>query len=130
MNEVRNPQQYEEAGPVAITTGILMAGQPKMEEVAQAQEKDAAVQDRREAEPEVRRRLTPQQVDAVAFNEFIKRLKEFLAGDVYWMHILAMPGGRTKRRQVGEAVKKLVFTIPHFQENGPFNREMRRKFGA
>lgn len=61
--------------------------------------------------------MNKQELEAKKLEDFITRLKGFLANDPYWVYVLAMEGGRTKRRQVGDRIKKLVTTIPRIGEH-------------
>ena len=84
-------------------------------------------QPEKKASEETKRRLTPAELDQKALAGFLDRAREFLASDTYWMHVLTMPGGRTKRKQVAAAFSKLMVTIPHIEQTRP-NRAARRAF--
>jgi hypothetical protein len=63
--------------------------------------------------------MKPHEVEAVAHEAFLKRAKEFLASDPYWVHLLVMEGGRTKRKQVAREFAKQMCIIPKVGDNGP-----------
>lgn len=73
--------------------------------------------------------MNKQQLEEKKLNDFLDRARDFLANDVYWMHVLTMPGGRQKRKQVANAFSKMMTTIPHLDpgENAT-PRAMRRAF--
>lgn len=73
--------------------------------------------------------MTQREVEQKKLDDFLDRAKQFLADDPYWMHVLTMPGGRAKRKQVANAFSKMMTTIPHLDpgENAT-PRAMRRAF--
>lgn len=71
--------------------------------------------------------MTQQEVEQKKLDDFLTRAREFLANDAYWMHVLTLPGGRAKRRQVAREFTKVMTTIPKLESDRP-NRRMRRAF--
>lgn len=67
------------------------------------------------------------EVEALKHEQFIARLKAFLADDPYWMYVLTS-GNHSQRKRLGLEIGKMVTTIPKPEDMSQVvPREVRRR---